>query len=32
MINSLKINSDRILFYLWLLLMGIIFLLSGTLV
>lgn len=32
MINSLKINSDRILFYLWLVLMGIIFLLSGTLV
>jgi len=30
MINSVKINSDRILFYLWLLLMGIIFLLSGT--
>ncbi|MBB3054661.1 hypothetical protein FHS11_001071 [Mucilaginibacter gotjawali] len=32
MINSIKINSDRILFYLWLVLMGIIFLLSGTLV
>jgi len=33
MLNAVKINSgDRVLFYLWLVLMGIIFLLSGMLV